>query len=238
MLALLMALALAGDDAEALEKFKTDFKAKDVSARVAAIEELAKTQSPKVSARLGSLLGVDLPEVRIAAAKALMGQQDDRKHATSYLLAGASVNAKEIPVLTAIIASLGKLKVEAAASEVNKQISAENTDLAKAAAEAAGEIRSAGSFDPLIKELKACEAALKPLDANAAGLQGGRLGQGGFGRIGSGSMNAKELRERAQMVAPEIKKALAAMAKVVCQDAQDWENWWKEHRATWRPEKS
>jgi hypothetical protein len=238
MLALMMALSLAGDDAEALDKFKADYKSKDATARVAAVEELAKTQSPKVCARLGTLLGVDLPEVRIAAAKGLMGQQEDRKRATSYLLAGASVNAKETAVLTAIVSSLGKLKLESAAAEVNRHLSAENVDLAKAAAEAAGEIRSAASFDPLIKELKACEAALKPIDPNAAGLQGGRLGQGGFGRIGSGSMNAKELRDRATMLKPEIVKALSAMAKVVCQDAQDWENWWNEHRATWRAEKS
>src|SRR5689334_14021164 len=123
MQAILMLLALAvGDDAEALEKFKADFKSKDVSARVTAVEELAKIQSPKICSRLGSLLSVDAAEVRIAAAKALLGQQEDRKHAVTLLLGGAAANAKDPAVLTAIATSLGKLKLEIAAAEVNKHI--------------------------------------------------------------------------------------------------------------------
>ncbi len=35
----------------------------------------------------------------------------------------------------------------------------------------------------------------------------------------------------------EIQKVLVTMAKVNCQDSQDWENWWKEHRAGWKAEK-
>ena len=238
MTTLLCMLALAlGDDTEALDKFKTDFKAKDASARVAAVEELSKTQSPKVCAKLGSLLGVDTPEVRIAAAKSLMGQQDDRKHAVAFLINGAAANAKDPAVLAAIIASLGKLREEAGAAEVNKHIPSENVDLAKAAVESAGEIRSGSSFDPLIKELKSCEEILKPRDPNTGGF-GGRLGGGGLGRFGGANgQSMKDMRDRAQMLKPEITKALKDMAKVACQDAQDWENWWKEHRATYRPEK-
>jgi len=238
MTTLLFILALAlGDDAEALDKFKTDFKAKDPATRVAAVEELSKAQSPKVCARLGSLLGVDTPEVRIAAAKALMGQQDDRKHAVAFLVGGVAANAKDPAVLAAIVASLGKLREEAGAAEVNKHIAAENVDLAKAAVESAGEIRSASSFDPLIKELKNCEEILKPRDPNSGGV-GGRLAGGGVGRFGGNNgQSMKDMRERAQMLKPEITKALKEMAKVACQDAQDWENWWKEHRATYRAEK-
>jgi HEAT repeat protein len=238
MTTLLWVLALSlGDDAEALDKFKADFKSRDAAARVAAVEELSKSQSPKVCAKLGSLLGVDTPEVRIAAAKALMGQQDDRKHAVAFLVGGAAANAKDPAVLAAIIASLGKLREEAGAAEVNKHIAAENVDLAKAAAQSAGEIRSGSSFDPLIKELKTCEDILKPRDPAAGGF-GGRLAGGGVGRFaGNNGLSMKEMRDRAQMLKPEITKALKEMAKVSCQDAQDWENWWKEHRATYRPEK-
>lgn len=237
MTAILITLALAlGDaDADALDKFKADFKAKEIAARAAAVEELAKTPSLKICARLGSLLGVDGPEVRVAAAKGLALQQDDKKHAVPFLLNGAIANAKEPVVLTAILESLGKLREEQGAAEVNKHINAENTDLAKAAIDAAGGIRSATSFDPLIKELKECEDLLKPRDPNNPGSNfGNRLARMGT----TNGQNAKDVRDRANALKPEIVKVLREMAKVSCQDAKDWEDWWKEHRNTWRPDKS
>jgi hypothetical protein len=233
---LVLALALGDPDAEALDKFKADYKNKDIAARAAAVEELAKTASPKVCARLGALLAADGPEVRVAAAKGLMLQQEDKKHAIPFLLNGATANAKDPVVLAAILISLGKMRDEACAFEVNKHINADNMDLAKAAIDAAGDIRSATSFDPLIKALKDCEEVLKPRDKN-------NPPGGGFGnnltRMGTnGAQNAKEVRDRATALKPEIIKVLREMAKVSCQDAKDWEDWWKEHRNTWKPEKS
>jgi HEAT repeat protein len=231
-----LALALGDADAEALDKFKTDYKAKDIAARATAVEELAKTASPKVCARLGALLGADGPEVRIAAAKGLALQQEDRKHAIVFLLNGAAANAKEPPaVLAAIVASLGTFRDEAAAPEVNRHVDAENVDLAKAAVEAAAKIKSATSFDPLIKALKECEDVLKPRQAGGPGATfGSKLTQMGTGN----AQNAKEIRDRATTLKPEIIKALRDMAKVTCQDSKDWEDWWKEHRGTWKPDKS
>lgn len=240
MNAILLALALvAGDpDAEALDKFKADYKVKDIAARAAAVEDLSKTQSPRICARLGSLLATDGPEVRVAAAKGLMLQPDDKKHAIPFLLNGATANAKDLVVLGAILASLGKLRDEQGAAEVNKHVNADDTDLAKIAIEAAGDIKSASSFDPLIKALKDCEETLKPRDKNNPG---GGFG-GGLGRLGgpgaAGAKTPKEMRDRANALKPEIIKVLRDMAKVACQDAKDWEDWWKEHRNTWKPEKS
>ena len=56
MHALLLVLAMGlADDAEALEKFKADIKGKDGAGRAAAIEELAKTKSPKICAKLATM---------------------------------------------------------------------------------------------------------------------------------------------------------------------------------------
>jgi citrate synthase len=236
MNAILLVVAMAlGDEAEALDKFKTDYKTKDIAARATAVEELAKTPSPKVCARLGALLGVDGPEVRIAAAKGLALQHEDKKHAIPFLINGAAANAKDPAVLTAIVASLGAFRDEAAAPEVNRLLAAENVDLAKAAVEAAANIRSATSFDPMIKALKECEEVLKPRDPNNPGASFGN----NLTRMGTGSArDAKEVRERATTLKPDLIKALRDMAKVSCQDAKDWEDWWKEHRAGWKPDKS
>jgi hypothetical protein len=239
-----LALALGDADAEALDKFKADYKAKEIAARAAAVEELSKTPSPKVCARLGALLGSDGPEVRVAAAKGLALQPEDKKHAIPFLLNGATANAKDLVVLGAILETLGKLREEQGAAEVNKHVNADDTDLAKVAIDAAGEIRSGSSFDPLIKALKECEDALKPPQNAGGGGFGKGGGLGGLGRLGGAGGAAgsgkspKEMRDRANALKPELIKVLRDMAKVSCQDAKDWEDWWKEHRATWKPEKS
>src|SRR5579863_2560377 len=156
MLPLLLALTVAvavGDDAEALEKFKADIKGKDGAGRAAAVEELAKTSSPKVCSKLASLLTNEVVEVKISAAKGFE-IQEDKKHAAVYLLNGAQANAKEFTVLAAILEALGKVKEEIGAPEINKHFSEEDVALAKSAVDAAGDLKSASSFDPLIKELK------------------------------------------------------------------------------------
>ena len=234
MTTFLMILALAlGDDAEALEKFKADIKGKDAAGRAAAVDELAKTKSPKICAKLASMLTNEVVDVRLAAARGL-GTQDDRKRAIPFLQAAIPPNAKEFSVLAAIIAALGKLGDEAGVADINKHISHENLEVAKSAIDAAGEIRSASSFDPLIKAMKECEDVLKPRDQkNFGGGLGGR-----FGGPGGNMQNFRDMRERAQMLKPEIQKVLVAMAKVNCQDSQDWELWWKENRAKYKPEKA
>ena len=69
---LLAALLLAPKQApevEALERFKTAYKSKDVSDRALAVTELARTPHEKVVGMLAALLVNDDLTVRIAAAK-------------------------------------------------------------------------------------------------------------------------------------------------------------------------
>ncbi|HEX7899452.1 MAG TPA: hypothetical protein VF950_16920 [Planctomycetota bacterium] len=231
MLIAILSVALAQDVDAALDKFKADLKGKDAAGRGAALAELAKTQSPKITAKINSFLVGDIPEVRVAAAGALALQTEQKKTAVPYLISAATPNAKNPLVLAAILAALGKLGDEAGMVEVNKHYGAE-LDVAKAAIQAASEIKSASSFDPLIKELKACDEALKPRDRT----QGGGFG-GGFGRM-DGPNNPREARERAREIQPLIKGLLASMAGVTCEDGKDWESWWKENRSKFKPAKS
>ena len=230
MLIAMLTLALAQDVDAALEKFKADLKGKDAAGRGAALAELAKTQSPKITAKINSFLVGDIPEVRVAAAGALALQTEQKKTAIPYLVNGATANAKNPLVLAAVVAALGKLGDEAGAAEVNKHYGAE-LDVAKAAIQAAGEIKSPTSFDPLIKELKACDEALKPRDRSQGGFGGG------FGRM-DGPNNPREARERAREIKPLIMGLLASWTGVNCEDGKDWESWWKENRSKFKPAKS
>jgi hypothetical protein len=245
MTVILALMLLLGDDkaaTDALEKFKADIKGKDGAGRAACVEELSKVSSLKIQAKLASLLGLEVVEGKVAAAKGYE-VQEDKKHAVVYLLSAAPGNAKEPAVLAAIYEALGKIKLEAGAAEVNKGIESTDVEAAKAAVQAAGEIQSPTSFDPLIKALKECEDMLKPRNQGGGAGGGGGLGRfGGLGGRGGGPGGAsgqdyKTARERAQMLKPEIQKVLVSMAKVNCQDAQDWSGWWKEHSATWKAEK-
>src|SRR6185295_8691761 len=112
MVAVALILALVAADekeaSEALSKFTTAFKAKEVEARVSAVNEQSKIQNAKVYAKLGALLLTDAREIRIAAAKGLAGAEDHKKKVTNYFLNGFLANPGDLGVEAAIIESLEK----------------------------------------------------------------------------------------------------------------------------------
>jgi len=234
-----LAALLAPDDPEvsaALEKFKTDFKNRDVGARVAAVTELAKTQNDKVLVKLGSLLVVDEVDVRIAAAKGF-DQQKENKRKASLALAGAiTPNLSLIPVAVAILEELGLLQEETIAPEVEKHFAKnEPLDIQKAAITASGKIRSVTSIDPLIHLLKELELEAQQSQGRGGGKIKGLGGKGGGGgALKSG--NAAD-RDRASELLPAVRGSLASITKTNCPDAKDWEAWWNEHKATFKVEK-
>lgn len=231
---LLLAAAL-GDEAaavSALEAFKKAPGPKDPGARAAAVAELAKTDHPKVAAKLGAVLLGDVPEARVAAARGFALQLEDRKKSVQLLLAGAVPNAKYSVILIPLVESLGILGEEAGAPEVNKHLQHENAELAKAAVEAAGRIKSPTSMDPLIKALKEADELLKPRDPNQPGF-----GRDPFARMDRAGTNPREQRALAREMQPLLKKALVDITAVQCQDGKDFEAWWKENKASFKPKK-
>jgi HEAT repeat protein len=234
MMLLALLLSAGADEAAAgaaLDAFKAAAKSKDPALRAAAVAELAKTDHPKVAAKLAAVLMGDLPEARIAAAKGLAFQVEDPKKSAALAVQGAAANAKDPVVLAAVVATLGKLGEEVGAPELNKHYQAENLDLAKAAIEAAGELKSAATLDALIRALKDADEMLKPRDPNQPG---GRDFLSRLERIGA---NPRESRERARELQPLLKKTLAGITGVQCQDGKDFEDWWKENRAKFKPQK-
>jgi HEAT repeat protein len=241
-LALLTLLQATPDDAAAtaaLDKFKSDYKSRDVAQRVSAVTELAKTPHDKVIVRLSQLLGVDEPEVRVAAAKGL-GEQTENRKKSSVALAGAiSPNLPLVQVAVAILEQLGTLKEDVIAPEVEKHFAkADPLDVQKAAIVASGKIRSLTSIDPLIKLLRELELeAQQSNTARGAGKVKGVGGKGIPGKAGAVKNGNADERDRAMELLPAIRAALTAITNTTCQDAKDWEAWWNEHRGTFRVEK-
>jgi len=241
-LALLALFQGAPEDAAvtaALDKFKADYRSKEVGQRVAAVAELAKTPHEKIIAKLSLLLGVDEPDVRIAAAKGLGQQPENRKKAALALAGALGANLSLVPVDVVILDQLGLLKEDLTAPEVEKHFAkSDPLDIQKAAIVASGKIRSVSSIDPLLKLLKELEQeAQKNAGPTGAGKVKGIGGKGVPGKAGALKNGNTEDRDRAMELLPAVRAALTAITGASCPDAKDWEAWWAEHRATFRVEK-
>jgi HEAT repeat protein len=235
---LLLALALqvlppAPEDPSAapLETFKAAYRTKDPSARASAVDALAATQHDKVYAKLGSLLTVDVPEVRIAAARGLAGCKAEKKtKPMAYLMAATAPNAKDPGVLAALLEALGKLKQEAALPEVERHLRSKQIPVAQAAIQAVVEIRSARSVPGLIALLKWLEDQAK----EAPDLQGGGPNVSG---VGGGGVQDRDASERQRTLSPAVDKALQAITGAAMTGRQAWEDWYRETGGRVRPSK-
>jgi HEAT repeat protein len=223
MIALLLSLALQDDPSAApLEEFKTAYKNREVSARVAAVNALAATQHDKVYTQLGKLLLTDEKDVRIAAAKGLGACTAEKKaKPANYLLAGAAANAKDTPVLVAILDALGKLKQDATLPEVEKHLKSKDIAVGTAAVKAVETIKSSRSVSALVAMLKWLYDNAQ--DAPAYNGGGGTPGLGG----GGGTMADQDAKQRHGALTPLANKALQTITGQSISGHKEWENWLK-----------
>lgn len=259
-MALMLILALLGCDekaanekavSEALEKFKTDYKAKETADKVKAIEELAKHQHDKITGRLASLFTAEEKGVRIAAAKGLgdRTEEKDKKKAATALNSVLKPNEKFPEVQTAILEAIAKLGDETGLPEVHKLLDSEADGVALAAITTASTVKSKSSFEPLVKRLKEADEVLKPRDQkpDAKNAFGGGFGGG---RMLGGPQNGKptnndtppmtfrERRDFNKKIQDAIMKVLAEWTGVHCEDGKDWDAWWKENQNKFKFAKS
>lgn len=227
----LIALLLQDDpSAAALEAFKAEYRAKDVSVRAQAVTTLAATQHDKVYAKLGQLLTVDEKEVRIAAAKGLGACSAEKKaKPVNYLLAASGPNLKEPAVLAAILEALGRLKQEAALPEIEKHFRSKQIPVAQAAIQAAGEIKSARAVPGLINLLRWLEESAK----EAPAMDGG----GSLPGVGGGGVRDSDAVQRERALTPVVNKALQAITGASTTGRQAWEAWYKETGGRGRADK-
>lgn len=239
MMLLIALLALSGveglqaaDDPSvaALETFKAEYKARDVSARAQAVTTLAATQHDKVYLKLGQLLTVDDKDVRIAAAKGLGGCSAEKKtKPLNYLLAATGPNLKEPTVLAAILEALGKLKQDAALPEIEKHYRSKQLPVGQAAIQAAAELKSWRSVPGLINLLKWLDDAAQ----EAPSLDGNSNVPG----VGGGGVQDAGAVERQRTLGPLVNKTLQAITGKGMTGRQAWEAWYRETGGRFKPEK-
>ena len=220
-------LLLAGpalDDAsaeEAIKRFKTGMRNSNATARVAAVSELAREPHEKTAKLLIGLLGVDVPEVREAAAKGLGGFADYKKIVSPGLQMGlAGPNAKEPKVRAAIFTSLGKLNDDLSAPKIYAAFRDDYITVAKAAILASVDLRRKEAIDQLIDLLRDCEKWTK----NNQG--GGYKDDAGA----NGDENAQK--GRVADLQKTIIKALGEMTGEKWPTLMEWLLWWGKRKAT------
>lgn len=231
-LVLIVALGQADPSVEAaLERFKTAYKSRDVSARVQAVAELAKTPHEKVQAKLALLLAVDEKEVRLAAAKALgevsdtPEHKDARKKAAQQLSKGIAPNAKEPGVIVAIVRALEKISESLGIEVLKQNMALPNTEVAKGSVQAAAELKEKSLIEPLIKVWAWLEA--KSREASNLGPGGRKVTGGGLPYVDQNAVDPEAPR-RAKVVIPEIQKALETITGKSFKTPKEWEEWWKK----------
>jgi HEAT repeat protein len=232
MLALLMAALLApqADDKaaeEALEAFKTAFRAPSEADRAKAVAELAAVQHPKVAARLGGVLSSEAATVRIAAAKGLGSFGEPKKAAAAALTSAIAANAKDPLVGTAIFEALGRLAEPGSLGAVHKAFDEKDAAVAKAAIGAAAQIRSAASVDPLV-------ALLVRLEKSQKSLQGGSVDVTTPDGNSLSVRGDEALRKRLQELIPATQKALQDLTGESYGTSEAWAGWWSRAKATFK----
>jgi len=228
MLQVALFLALLSQDEaaarQALEKFRSAYAKPDVSARAAAVTELAGTRHDLVLRRLAVLLLTDEKDVRIAAAKGLGGFQEQKKNAAAALAAALDPNQKaRMPdVQVAILQALGALKEEESLPAIHKCFRRRETPVASAAVAAVEVIHSVKySVDPLIDVLRDFEKTVKMSEAGGGAGVGGLIALPGAG--GDEVTHARTLRT-------QIIKTFQKWTGEKWPTAGEWEVWWERQK--------
>jgi HEAT repeat protein len=230
MLALLQADPPPAKDksvADALEKFKKAYKAKDAADRAIAAQELAKTPHEKTYAMLAKLLVVDDLTVRIAAAKGLStADGDQRRKNINFLSKAFPANAGEPLVSAALVESMETMQEGLGYAVCKANLKSPDPNTSRAAIEAMGQIRDKSFVGPLIDHARFLEAAAR--EALNVGPNGKTVTGGGLPYVG-GTAGDPDAPKRAKVLVPLLHKALESITKQSFKTPAEWQEWWKRH---------
>ncbi len=241
-LLLLAGNPLPADEASdaAVAKFRKDYRRTATeNARTAAVIELAKCRHVRVARILAALIPAETMPLRIAAARELGAFRGvDGVSALLKDALGDKRNAgdKARGVRVMILRSLGNLKAADAAAEVGRRIADKDVWIAKAAVDAAGNIREKSLVDPLIEALRRVEGSAgkllisaDPLAAILPGISITQIIQGSL----DGRAREKEKTER-EILQDPIRSALRKITRVDHYTSAGWKKWWSKNKPTFK----
>lgn len=221
---------------EAIRKFHEDYNrpgARDED-RLRAVTALAVHREAKVVRTFIPLLTQAPIPVRILAArhlggfKGVAGAEEGLLGALKHPRNGGTA-ARGVRVT--ILQSLGALRAAVAAEAVNQLLESSDVWVAKAAVEAAGQIRSASSVDRMIRMLVRLDGPGGDLEI-ALDLFGGELPATNMRQIiRREAQEAEKLRKtRREVLREPLLRSLGAITKMHFSNTREWQAWWKTRK--------
>jgi hypothetical protein len=233
--ALLLAQDAPVDDKaadQAIETFKTAYKAQAEADRADAVSKLAEAVHAKTLSKLSLILtSSDGPRVRLAAAKGMGQATAIKKQAVAALSSAFTVCAKEPAIQAGILQALGALDDPSSLALIHRSFEDKEPAVVKAALAAAAAMKNAGSIDPLIAFLTKCEKSHK---AKSGGATNVALPSGNL------SVNAARPEDLLKMLQEYIEATNMSLQTVTEQNlstSTEWLGWWAKSRTTFKPKK-
>jgi hypothetical protein len=240
--AFLLALsASAADDKavdEALKQFKSDYKTSDEAddARIAAVAALSRHRDARVAALLAPLACRATVPVRIIVARELgkfQGVEGVSSALSTALADPRNAGPKERPVRIVLLRSLGALKARDAAPQVNKLIKEKDLWTAKAAIDAAGQIRAKSSIEALLEVYRRVDGpagnqiAVDPLDGQLSLTSWNKLIEDELGK-------QEKPKTGRELLKDPIRAALGSITRTDHYTYKDWAQWWDKNKAKFK----
>lgn len=234
------ALALLSQDApvddkaadQALDAFKTAYKAQAEADRAAAVSTLAEAVHVKTLNRLTAILtSGEGPTVRTAAARGIGTFGALKKQAVASLTGAFPVCAKDPPVQAGILQALGTLGDPSALPLIHRAFEEKEPAVVKAALAAAAALNHAGSIEPLIAFLAKIEKSHKAKSGSGTNvaLPSGNL-----------SVNAAKPEDLLKILQEYMEATNASLQTITEQNlttSTEWQTWWNKNRATFKTKK-
>lgn len=204
--------------------------AKEPGAMIDALKELAGCKHKLVVPALAMLLRFGDEAVGSEAARCIgeVGAALPKKEqpiAVSALTPILALDRSKPAVAVAAVKALATIGCPAALPSLFKYLDSKDNAVASASCAALGVIKDVSCIDPLIK-------ALIKVDYNPSG--GGGDAYASSGGTGYGRSPGAEAQARIDAIMQPCLKSLNAITGQSFQRANEWKNWWKMNRATFR----
>jgi len=217
---------------QAIETFKTAYKAQAEADRADAVSKLAEAVHVKTLSKLSLILtSSDGPRVRLAAAKGMGQFAAVKKQAVASLSNAFTACAKDPAIQAGILQALGALDDPSSLALIHRSFEDKEPAVVKAALAAAAAMKNAGSIDPLIAFLAKCEKSHK---AKSGGATNVPLPSGNL------SVNAarpEDLLKMLQEFMEATNLSLQTISEQNLSTSAEWTIWWNKSRGTFKPRK-
>jgi HEAT repeat protein len=234
-LALIALLGFVQDDAKQaeedakkkLEEFRATMKkAKTESDVVDAINSLGETQHPKILAELRSYLGRPSTEIRLAVAENLAKYKKSKEAGEAILKTALALGPKEKDVASKLVEFAADTEAKELAKQFTNLFRHKDVEIARAAVDGCGKVKSKDAIDPLIKLVMDLENVRE--DSGGAGSPP-MPGPG----TGGAAQEDEQVKRKRELLGPAL-SALRDITDEKWTKGKEWSDWWRKTKATFK----